>query len=244
MNTLLEGILESGKFLNSKNSAVDVHSTTSREQCDFLQDIIRDNHLKHSIEIGFAYGASTLAITEEIVKNGGKHVVIDKFQNSAWGGNGIDLLKQAGYSEDVEFHEEFCYMVLPGLLKDERRFDFAYIDSTKQLDWLLVDFFFLDKIMDVNGIIVFDDVTFPGIRKLLRYLCQFPNYQVHAQFPANRESGTGLKFLNKMKSLPRAESILRDEVLRTDADFGINAHAVALRKTAKDERNWDWHVSF
>ncbi len=66
-----------------------------------------------------------------------------------------------------------------------KKFDFAYVDSTKQFDWILVDFFYLDKILDVNGVIVFDDVTWPGIRKVLRLVSQFPSYKVYGQHPEN-----------------------------------------------------------
>jgi len=244
MNKILEKIFDTKKFTNSKNQIIDIHSETRKEQCIFLQDIIKKNKFKNSIEIGFAYGMSTLAITEEIVNNGGQHLVIDKFQNTGWGGNGIDLIKQAGYSEKVEFFEEFCYIILPSLLEKGRKFDFAYIDSTKQLDWLLVDFFYLDKILDVNGIIVFDDVIFPGIRKLLRYLSQFPNYKVYSQFPINYEQSKSRKLAKLLKLLPHPEKLLKEEILKTDFELGINSHAIALQKIDNDKRNWDWHVNF
>ncbi|HML58286.1 MAG TPA: class I SAM-dependent methyltransferase [Ferruginibacter sp.] len=244
MNDILEKIFETQKFTNSKNQIINIHSETRKNQCDFLQDIIKNNKFKHSIEIGFAYGMSTLAITEEIVKNGGSHVVIDKFQNTGWGGNGLDLITQAGYSEKVEFYEEYCYITLPALLEKGRKFDFAYIDSTKQLDWLLVDFFYLDKLLEINGIIVFDDVIFPGIRKLLRYLCQFPNYKVYAQFPTNYNESKSKKLAKSLKLLPYSEKLLKEEILRTDFELGINAHAIALQKIDTDKRNWDWHVNF
>lgn len=244
MNQILEEIFDTKKFTNHKNQIIDIHSETRKEQCVYLQDIIKNNNFKNSIEIGFAYGISTLAITEEIVNNGGQHLVIDKFQNTVWGGNGMDLIKQSGYSEKVEFFEEFCYIILPSLLEKGRKFDFAYIDSTKQLDWLLVNFFYVDKILDVNGIIVFDDVIFPGIRKLLRYISQFPNYKVHSQFPTNYEQSKSLKLAKLLKSLPKQEKLLKEEILQTDFELGINSHAVALQKIDNDNRKWDWHVNF
>jgi predicted O-methyltransferase YrrM len=244
MNELLEKIFATKKFINSKNEIITIHSETKKNQCVFLQDIIRKNNFKHSIEIGFAYGTSTLAITEEVVKNGGQHLVIDKFQNSDWGGNGIDLIKQAGYSDKVKFYEEFCYAVLPTLLKEGRKFDFAYIDSTKQLDWLLVDFFYLDKILDINGIIVFDDANYPGIRKLLRFISQFPNYKVYGQFPSNKQLSNPRKLAGLLKLLPGSKKMIKEEILKTDFDLGINCRALAIQKIDEDKRNWDWHVKF
>src|SRR3954471_5980151 len=99
MNSLLEQTLEKRIFTNKDNEVVKIHSETKRAQCEFLQKLIYDNNFTNSIEIGFAYGMSTLAITEAIVKNKGKHVVIDKFQITDWKGSGLDIIAQAGYSK-------------------------------------------------------------------------------------------------------------------------------------------------
>jgi predicted O-methyltransferase YrrM len=86
MNSTLDKIFETRQFVQSDGKIINIHSETGREQCLFLQEIIKKNSFKKSIEIGFAYGISTLAITEAISENGGTHVVLDKFQNSDWGG--------------------------------------------------------------------------------------------------------------------------------------------------------------
>ncbi|HEX8330579.1 MAG TPA: class I SAM-dependent methyltransferase [Hymenobacter sp.] len=243
MNRLLENIFITKSFKNSAGLTVNIHSETSKEQCEFLQRIIRENNFHSSIEIGFAYGMSTLAIVEQIEKNNGTHLVIDKFQHSGWSGNGLDLIEQAGYADNLEFVEEFCYISLPKILASGRKFDFAYIDSTKQMDWLLVNFFYLDKLLSKNGIIVFDDVDFPGIRKLLRYISQFPSYEVYAQYPENRNSTTG-NYSKLLTAMPKAKKFLKEEILISDSELGIDASCVALKKTNDDARNWDWHVSF
>lgn len=244
MHDLLNKIFETKTFVSSKNETIKIHSETSKEQCNFLQKIISDNKFSNSIEIGFAYGTSTLAITEEVVKNGGNHFVIDKFQSSVWGDIGLDLLSQAGYSQNINFYEEFCYIVLPRLLAEGNKFDFAYIDSTKQMDWLLVDFFYLDKLLNINGIIVFDDVQYPGIRKLIRYISQFPNYKIYKTYPGNNQPSQKQKLLSLLKYLPKQHLYLKENIIKTDYDRGINTSCIALQKIEDDKRNWDWHVEF
>lgn len=244
MNKFLEKIFETKKFLNRNQEIIAVHSETPREQCLFLEKIISDNGFKKSIEIGFAYGTSTLAITEAISKNSGLHFVIDKFQLDDWGGNGLDLIEQAGLSKNLEFCDKYCYEILPELLKKERYFDFAYIDSTKQLDWILVDFFYIDKLLEINGIIVFDDAGFPGIRKILRYISQYPNYKIYAVFPKNYKYSRKRKLLNLLKYLPKSNLYIKDEILNTDFNLKINSGCIAMQKIDHDKRNWDWHVNF
>jgi predicted O-methyltransferase YrrM len=244
MNQLLEKVFISKTFLTKEKDYVKIHSETGRAQCQFLQRIISENKFSNSIEIGFAYGISALAITEEVVKNNGRHVIIDKFENEGWKGVGLDLLDQAGYSQNIEFYEEFCYVVLPRFLAEGRKFDFAYIDSTKQLDWLLVDFFFLDKVLEKNGVIVFDDASFPGVRKLLRYISQFPGYKVYDTFPKNQEVNLPGKVLSILRWLPYHKKFLKENISKTDFSLGINSHCVALQKINEDSRNWDWHKDF
>jgi predicted O-methyltransferase YrrM len=243
MHPLLENIFTTRTFKNSKGEEIKIHSHTVREQCVFIQNIIQENHFKDTIELGFAYGISSLAIVEEAAKLNGRHFVIDKFENTLWDGNGLDLLKQAGYLDHVEFFEQYCYEVLPRLMYDNKRFDFAYVDSTKQFDWVLVDFFYLDKLLKIGGVVVFDDVDWPGIRKLLRYISRFPNYKICGAHPGNKSIvlSRELKLLMKFSKF---RNLLRNNLLTTDSELGINTHCVALQKTDDDKRNWDWHVDF
>jgi predicted O-methyltransferase YrrM len=95
----------------------------------------------------------------------------------------MELIQTANYASAVSFFEAYSYEVLPGLLAEGKQIDFAYIDSTKQFDWLLVDFFYIDKMLTTGGVLVFDDVNFPGIRKLIRLIAQFPNYKVYDVYP-------------------------------------------------------------
>lgn len=93
--------------------------------------------------------------------------------------------------------------------------------------------------------IVFDDVDFPSIRKLLRYIAQLPHYEVYKTFPENRNySKSKLLQIDLLKSLPMSETIINSRFLKTDFELGISASCVAFRKLKSDERNYDWHISF
>jgi len=244
MHPLLEDIFVTKTFTNSNKEIIKIRGETGKAQCEFLQKIINDNGFSNSVEIGFAHGMSTLAITEGIVKRGGKHIVIDKYQKSNWGGNGLDLISQAGYTHDLIFHEDYCFNALYGLLKEGKRFDFAYIDSTKLFDWLLVDFFLLDKMLIKGAVIVFDDVSFPGIRKLLRFLSQIPSYKVYQAFPENKPLTALRKIASVLRHLPKSSRYVREDIITSDFALGINAHCVALQKIDEDHRHWKWHKEF
>jgi predicted O-methyltransferase YrrM len=244
MNFILEQVFEQSGFVFSNGEKFNLHSNTPKGQCEFLQQIIKENGFKKSIEIGFAYGISSIAICEAIKNNGGnKHLIIDKFQNEGWEGKGLLLAKAAGYLPMIDLREEFCYQVLLTLLKEETRYDFAYIDSVKEFDWILVNFFYLDKILEVGGIIALDDVMWPGIRKVARFVTRLPNYKVVKQFP---ESSKNLKgSINKLVNyIPYKDKFFRNDILDNDHSLGINSRCVAFRKTEEDTRNWDWFKDF
>lgn len=244
-NTLLKEVISNKEFKNSSQKIVKIHSYTSLEQCLFLQKVIADNKLKKGIEIGLAYGISSLAIIEAIKNNKGeKHVIIDKFQHSSWGGNGLDLLKQAELISLVDFREDFSYMVLPELLREGEKFDFAYIDSTKQFDFILNDFFYLDKMMEINGIIIFDDLDWPGIKKVARFVAKLPHYEVYDQYPTNNPEPSRAFYKKLSKIFPALKYILRNDYLSSDASLKINSNCVAFRKKENDPRNWDWFKDF
>ena len=246
MNMLLEEVFSTRKFINSKGQKLEIHGETSKGQCGFLQEIIRNHKFTKSLEIGFAFGLSALAIVEEIVKNDGRrHCVIDKFQHADWGGNGLDLIRQSGYEEELEFYEEYSYKVLPSLLSDGRRFDFVYIDSTKVFDWLLVDFFFIDKMLEIGGIIVFDDTGYFSIRKLARLIQGLPHYNVVGSYPENIKPSVLNRVTGFLTSVPPFRSVLKVGVSYTDYTKHINSGGcLAFQKTGEDQRDWKWHKEF
>jgi predicted O-methyltransferase YrrM len=244
MNEQLEEIFRTREFQSTDNKKVKIAGETPRDQCEFLQNLIQDNNYKKSLEIGLAYGMSAVAITEAVVNNGGSHFVMDVFQKSMCNNYGLDLLKKTGLIEKVEFKEEYCYTVLPKLLNEGRKFDFAYIDSTKQFDWLLVDFFYIDKLMEVGGMIVFDDVDFESVKKLLRYISQFPSYKVYDQIPKNRTPTFKRRIFESLRNLPKAKRYIKEELLVSNNELKINSQCVALLKKTEDKRSPVWHVDF
>jgi Methyltransferase domain len=57
-----------------------------------------------------------------------------------------------------------------GLEARQETFDFAFVDGMHTFDYVFTDFFYIDKMLPVGGVIVFDDVYYPSIRKLCRYI--------------------------------------------------------------------------
>ena len=236
MNKILENIFETQEFTDSQGNAIKIHSETPRGQCEFLQRLILQNGFKNAVEVGLAYGTSTVAIAEAVSHNSGHSVAIDPYERTYWKGIGLELVHATGH--EVEFIDDYSYRALPRLIEQGRRFDFAYIDSTKLTDWLMTDFFLIDTMLVNQGIIVFDDVNYPSIRKLVRYIAQLPHYEVVGRWPDNKGSAIR-KIVKNRLTLGRF-----DGPTAKDYHLGIYGRSVALRKTGDDARSHDWHTRF
>ena len=243
VNHLLEDVITKKKFTTRSGEVVDILGETHRSQCVFLQQIIEDNHFKESLEVGFAFGISTVAICESIAKSNGKHIVFDPAEKTYWGGHGLDLVQQAGYSDTLDFREQVSAFGLAQLAIEGRKFDFAYVDTVKMFDGILVDFYFISMMLKIGGIVVFDDTNCPGIRKVMRFISQLDHFKVYDTHPKNRPEPVG-KLSKMLSNWSRSSYLVKEEYTTTDASLGINSDCVAFQKIAEDTRNWDWHRPF
>jgi predicted O-methyltransferase YrrM len=246
---LLNQIFSEKKVYDAKGNGYELKAHTSKEQCKFLQDIILDIKPKVGIEVGLAYGISTMAILHAFsqVRNDFKHIVLDPFQ-SDWDYIGIENIKRSGYEERVAYYSDFSDNVLPKLYLQGLKIQFAYIDSTKVFDVLMVDAYFILKMLDIGGVLVFDDVDFPGIRRLLRYLVQHPSFKIYGTLkreePSAKKRIAQSLYKHMIASLPFKGKLIPNVDSRTDADLNVDHYCIALQKVAEDNRKWDWHINF
>jgi predicted O-methyltransferase YrrM len=198
-----------------------------------------------AIEIGLAHGISTLAITQALVHNGsgGRHYVVDPFQHAAYDGVGLANLDRAGLREHVEFYEAFPEEVVPRF----PRADFAFIDGSHLFDLAIVDFVLIDKRLNTGGLIGFHDLWMLSVLKVLRYILTNRSYRVHddvARRPLPARDHRRAQLGAVARRVPRADRVLRPEVLRPSLDLGIRDKMVFIQKTGDDERDWRYHRQF
>jgi len=154
-DNVLRSILANQTVVTRSGIERPLHSAISEDEGMFLQKIIKEHKPKCSLEIGCAYGISSLYICEALREavSSPKHIIIDYAQffpyhrwpgdpNSGWEGVGLENLKRAGYEGIVEFHEERSHECLPALLKNGVKIDFAFVDGGHTFDYVMVDFFY------------------------------------------------------------------------------------------------------
>ena len=100
------------------------------------------------------------------------------------------------------------------------------------------------------GIVVFDDVAYPAVRKLCRYITTNRAYEVVGG--DNRPASGQRRIAEWVARFARLSRFCHPSLICADSRLGINASYVALRKTSDDvlgngqnrTRRWDQHTDF
>lgn len=248
----IKAIYETGKVSDDQAIEYDVQKTSiSREEGEFIRNIVASNDIQRTIEVGCAYGLSSLFICAGLQnKPARQHTIIDPFQSSQWKNIGVSNLKQAGV-DYFDLIEEYSEIALPKLLSEQKTYDFGFIDGWHTFDHTLIDFFYLNRMLRVGGIVIIDDVLYPSINKLMGYISQYPCYEVIGTIDVASPRRTVEKILTLPLQLislllPFAVSsrIFAGRIALTNKKFKLNTSMIALKKIKEDERSYDWFRQF
>jgi predicted O-methyltransferase YrrM len=248
---IIDEALQSNRVRDDGGKEYELHSNISRAEGEFLRRLISDRPVSRSMEIGCAYGISSLYICSVLARAGtGSHVIIDPYQFTQWHGIGVGNLRRAGFAQ-FTLIEEPSEIALPELLREGSVFDFAFIDGWHTFDHALVDFFYIDRLLRTGGLVAFDDVDYPAVRKLMRYVSRYPHYRVVDALSRPAVLSRAMKeriFLGLARlvdALPADwRTLFDDAALRPDGYLGLNTSMMAFEKTGDDARSWDWYAAF
>jgi len=244
MHPYCEKILQSGLMKTPDDSVIEINSQISTTEGLFLQQLVKEIKPQVSLEIGVAFGISSMFICEELDQIGAKkHIAIDLGPIKKAGtdeldrfGLGLLNIERCGYGHLVESYAMPSEIALPDLLRRGQRLQFAFIDGWHSFDHALVDFFYVNKMLDVGGVVAFHDAGHPNIRKLLRYISTYPSYRIFreirrpkAVFSTQRE---GVE-----KTIAYALFLIRQL-------YPYRPTCVAMEKICEDTREWTWFRNF
>jgi predicted O-methyltransferase YrrM len=240
MNETINSIFASGKVQTVEGKTIPLHSNIDASEGKLLFDLIRgDTRVKKTLEVGCAYGLSSLHICEALRdRKDSSHTIVDPLQKTQWQGIGIHNLRQAGFS-NFELIEEKSEFALPHILgQGEACFDLVFIDGWHTFDHTLLDCFYGTRLLAVGGYLVVDDAQFPSIRKAIDYLLNYPCYDFVTATSRRRSFRRQLLRLG-FSLVPRK---LKRGLLSGRFSARLkNQTMVALKKIAVDDRDWDWH---
>jgi predicted O-methyltransferase YrrM len=251
MNSVLAEIIETGTVRGAAGGGpVTLHSAVSVSEGHFLQKIVRELDPTVCVEVGLAFGVSALFICDSLtVRPETKYFVIDPAQHTsmggtAWDGIGLANLVRAGYGNFVNLIEEPSYRALSKLEQLGQRIDFAFIDGWHTFDFAFVDFFFIDRMLKVGGVVAFDDADWSAVRRVCRFVKNNLSYSLIGADGNDPEPSVKRRAAEALLRNSPVRRLLRPEVLSRDSDTGLTGGCVAFRKESEDSRGWDHYVDF
>jgi predicted O-methyltransferase YrrM len=250
MNSVLSEMLNTGTTKTADGAGtVKLHSAISKSEGQLLQKLVRKIDPTISLEVGLAYGVSALFICEALnVRKGTQHIAVDPNQHGgswgdSWEGIGIANLHRAGYGDIVRLIESPSYRALSELERSGQQVDFAFIDGWHTFDFALVDFFFIDRMLKVGGVVAFDDANWPAIRKVCRFVKTNMKYSVIGVDGPEPTPSLKRRLLERFLGNEPFRRFVRPDIV-TDQKIGLAGSCIAFRKDAVDKRRWDHFVDF
>lgn len=230
--------------------SIGVGAGTPREICEYLKQLVTETRAKMTLEVGLAFGLATLSICEGLQETGGDgHVAIDANQAAQWQNIGIENVKRAGFEELVELREKPSHVALPELAAEGLRVDFAYIDGWNTFDHALVDFFYVDKMLNAGGVVAVDDCFIAGVHAVCRYIVTNRAYRVRSvcECGVPRRASFLAGLLKRVAAGSAGfRRAVKPAIYRPDEELGftLSTRCIAFEKLAEDSRLQDAHAEF
>jgi len=126
---------------------------------------------KRTLEVGLAYGFSTIYILAAIDQTGvGHHTAIDPYQKTAWHGVGVRQVKQLNMLSSFQWLDELSFTALARLAAQQEEFDFIFVDGNHRFDDVLVDFTLAAEVCPMGGNLILDDMWLPSIQTVASWI--------------------------------------------------------------------------
>jgi len=155
---------------DGQRHGLDEITRISPEQGMWLYSLCRGAKPKATLEIGLAYGFSTVFFLAAIRENGiGHHTAVDPLQCN-WNGIGCHQSRSLDMSDSFRFIEEKSVAALVHLADRGESFEVIFIDGNHRFDDVVVDFTLSAELCPMGGCIVLDDMWMPSIRMAVAFI--------------------------------------------------------------------------
>ena len=143
--------------------------------------VVEHFKFQHALEIGLAYGHSAL-FTACALPAEGTLVAIDPVQATDWMDKGAQVVRDCqmphgGHAKFTCLYEKDT-VALPRLVEQGKVVQFAFIDGLHTFDYTLVDAFYIDQMLEVGGVLAFDDIGYPTVQKAILYFLANRSYRL------------------------------------------------------------------
>ncbi|HZD49876.1 MAG TPA: class I SAM-dependent methyltransferase, partial [Silvibacterium sp.] len=139
----------------------------------WIYELCRQIKPQATLEIGLAYGFSTLYFLAALVANGsGRHTSIDPYQMNApgpWAGIGLAHGRRLG-RDRFQFIEERSFAALTHLADSSGYFDIIFVDGRHFFDVVVTEFTLSVELCSMGGYIILHDLWLPAIQRAVAFI--------------------------------------------------------------------------
>lgn len=139
----------------------------------WIYELCRQMKPQATLEIGLAYGFSTLYFLAALAENGsGRHTSIDPYEQNVsgrWAGIGLVQGRRLG-GERFRFIEERSFAALTHLADNAEYFDIIFVDGRHLFDFVVTEFTLSAELCFMGGYIILHDIWLPSIKRAVEFI--------------------------------------------------------------------------
>jgi predicted O-methyltransferase YrrM len=128
-------------------------TAVSRSEAQFIHDFLVQAKPRATLEVGMGFGFSAVHI---LAATGATHHAMDPFQHE-YENLGLKNVERQGLAGNMVFHPDYSHAVLPRLLREGVKVDFAFIDGGHRFDDIFLDFYYAELLLNDGGHILLHD---------------------------------------------------------------------------------------
>lgn len=128
-------------------------------------------------------------------------MAIDPFQEEVFKNEGLDAVTKCELPPKFTFLNEYDTLALPRMVGEGQKKQFIFIDGSHTFDYTLLDAFYGDQLLEVGGILAFDDIGWPAVQKAVLFFLTNRYYRL-LRFSDEKFSDAGfwrVMFLQKLQ---------------------------------------------
>jgi predicted O-methyltransferase YrrM len=228
---VLNDMYHSDKLFGTESDqpiCIDKFTRISIKQGAIINNLMRAHSVKRSLEIGLAYGFSTVWMLDALRSQlDSLHIAIDPFEKSYWQGIGLSQVKRLDLEQHFKWVKDYSIHALSDLIRNQAQFDFIYIDGNHRFDDIVVDFYLSDEVLRTGGLMALDDVWMQSVRTAANFIVNNRAYKLVPQPVENmivlkKQHGDDRDWHHFKSFKVASEGLLKRTLKKVPHSFGLS----------------------